>query len=330
MSYEGVMVTPGMPQSLSNDGVAFHAADLLTGSLIDTCTTMFKSDMLSDRSVIQVPFIPELEDNLTFADEGAEIPETKTNAAQLEIPTRKLAALKVLSNEAASYDTHNAEYNGGSQSVRSMITANVIDSIVAKANAVLFGKQTVKSNAHTTSDPLVGLSQLEGTTDLGKLDKNLDPFIDGVSNILAHRGSQKQMVCVAHPYGWAKVSKMRDKLATERPIEPQELIKETDVTSEIIADGDVCKANEAVAQTFIAGMPMFISPDLPSDTILVFDTNNVIVAASPIRINMDNSYAFSRDAMSIRYTYRLGWRVFHPERIGKITVAGAPQGGAPA
>lgn len=303
-----VHITPGMPESLSPDTVAVHPYQALRDALINKVGSLLGSDNLSDRSAIKVPYVAE-EENLDWVEEGAEIPETKTTIQQLTVPSRKIATLKTISNEAAR--------NTNGQITHNLLIEQSTRSIIAKADAAVFG---------TTNDKeLTGLGALEGTTDAGTLSGNLDPFVDAVATIAAEGGDEANIRIVCHPKAWATIAKLKDTKTGNRP-----LVDTISATSPFLipntagipnADGTTNLAGTTENVRTLNGIPLFMSRHVPENSIIMLDSPNLGVGASPIRIDMSDQYAFNRDSISLRATYRIGWKVFNPKRIVKITTA---------
>lgn len=308
-----ITVTPGAPESISPDTVAFHPFDALRKTMTNYTTTLVASENLSDRAQIKVPVAPELE-TIDFVDEGAEIPETKTQLEEVTIPTRKLAVIKTVSREAIG------SRNGDALS--SMLSAQLFESLYSTADNALFG-------ASTTKGGLTGLSALKGV-ETAEVTNNLDPFVDAVANVLALRGKEEETVIVAHPGMWAHVAKIKDSKTGARPLVDTMTASQPftvpNSAGTIAVDGlsrTVAGDGEIIHVRTLMGIPMFLSPYLDKGTMLVFDRSNVAVGASPVEITYSEHAAFKRDALAIRGTYRLGWKVYNPARITKLIAPSA-------
>lgn len=307
------IVTPGNPQSISPDTVAFHPFDALRKTMTNYTTTLVASENLSDRAQIKVPVAPELE-TIDFVEEGAEIPETKTRLEEVSISTRKLAVIKTVSREAVG--SHNGDV------LSSMLSTQIFESLYSTADNALFGSTTTKGE-------LTGLSALEGVV-TAEVGDNLDPFVDAVANVLALRGKEEDTVIVAHPEMWAHVAKIKDSKTGARPLVDAMTATQPftvpNSAGTFAVDGlsrTTPGAGEIIHVRTLMGIPMFLSPYLDKGTMLVFDRSNIAVGASPVEVTYSEHAAFNRDALAIRGTYRLGWKVYNPARITKLTAPSA-------
>lgn len=297
-----VYVTPDSPVSLSPDSTIVHANTVLRDALVNYVGTLVGQDEYDDRMKLRIPYTdPATFDTVSFVDEGAEIPEDTTTLKELEIPSRKLATLKVVSNES----TRNAQ----GQTTVDLLTSQMSASIIAKADAALFGMAEEKG--------LTGLSALEGVTEGGELSSNLDPFIDALATIVSNGGDEAQARIVCHPKAWATIAKIKDTANGNRP-----LVDAITATSPFLvpnADPTVPGEVPTISVRTLNGVPMFISRHVAEKTVLVLDAPNVAVGASPTRFDTSEHAEFSRDSLAMRSTFRLGWKVFDPARIVKIT-----------
>nr|WP_120491781.1 phage major capsid protein [Corynebacterium lactis] len=301
-----VHITPGMPEALSPDTTVVHAYTALRDALVNKVGTLLGSDDLSDRAKLKVPYVDELE-TLNWVAEGEEIQETKTNLKQLEVPSRKLATLKTVSNEAAT--------NSQGQVTTDLLVTQSTRSIVAKADAALFGEQESEGG-------LVGLSALKGITDAGTLGTNLDPFVDAVAQIVSEGGTEDMIRIICHPKAWAQIAKLKDSSTGNRPLvdaltaSTPFLIPNTQGVADVSGMVNTTGITETVRT--LNGVPLFMSPHVAENTILVVDAPNIGVGASPVKFTLSEHAAFSRDSVTMRTTFRLGWNVFKPSRIVKI------------
>ncbi|OBI46977.1 phage major capsid protein [Mycobacterium colombiense] len=75
------------------------------------------------------------------------------------------------------------------------------------------------------------------------------------------------------------------------------------------------------AQARLLSLPVKRSRFLPANTGMVIDRAQIASAVGPVRVAQSEHAAFSSDSIVIRATWRFGWNLVRPERIGQFTVA---------
>ena len=306
------IATPGAPVSISPDSLAIHAADVLNESVINKAGTLVAHDELTDRSVVRIPYFDTV-DALDFTAEAEEIEESGTGLSELVVPSRKLATVRSASNEALR--------SGVRADLSTKLSVHIIESLTASADAHVFG-------AHN-EDGLTGFGALDGVTET-ELGNTLDAFTDAFLNVIALGGTEDDISIVAHPEVWRAVTRLKDSSASHRPL--LDTVSGSTVvplpsgaqTAEGLAiDPPRMGPTETTTRT-VYGRPVWLSRHIDTAGIYVMDRRNVVVGAEPLRIDQSEHALFRRDSTDFRGTLRVGWKVFRPDRITRITVDGAP------
>lgn len=302
-----ITITPGTVTSLNPDTVALHPFDALNQSLINYAATLVPSTNMSDRSVIRIPYTNPGE--VDFVAEGDVIPETETDIDELTIPSRKIASIKTVSNEALRNDQ--------GDTTRELIINQATEDIVARAERSIFGVDLPDDS------PLTALQFTEGLTDLGTIGTNLDPFIDGIANIVANGGKEEDIRIVCNPKAWAHIAKMKDSTNGNRALADTV----TASTTFTVPNPTQMTSTPEIPVRTLLNIPLFVSPHMidqanpESGAVLMFDSKNVVAGATNVEIAFSTDHAFRRDAWSARSVYRLGWKVFKPARLNVMTTA---------
>lgn len=118
---------------------------------------------------------------------------------------------------------------------------------------------------------------------------------------LEGQGSTPSMV-ILDPLGYAELAKLK---------------------TEASSNQSLIGAGVTAGELTLLGLPVVKNRFVTAGAGLVIDRAAVISAVGPIRVDTSSDSAFSSDAVQIRCTWRIGWNVVRPERIGTFTVAGA-------
>lgn len=243
--------------------------------------TKFTVPVEGDEVIVRVPYTPD-DVAVSFVKEGDEIPFTENEISEVEIRTAKLAALR-----AASWELIRANTLG--EKAINLLLENISQSIIKKANHVLFNNQDPKAST--------GLLHIEGMHDLGQQSpKNFDAFSDGIAAIEAENGQATAIVI--DPVSWGKLRKNKiaggsNQLLLGSPIDP------TPVT--------------------LFGVPVIVNGAMPSGTALVIDGRNVLSSYGEARIERSDDFLFGRDSVIYRLTWRFGFTPIYPKHLAKFT-----------
>ena len=75
------------------------------------------------------------------------------------------------------------------------------------------------------------------------------------------------------------------------------------------------------AVPMLLSLPVLRSRFIPAYTGLVIDQRAVVSAVGPVQVSTSEHALFSRDAVQMRATWRIGWGVTRPNWIGKFSLA---------
>lgn len=159
--------------------------------------------------------------------------------------------------------------------------------MTVKANHALF------SNAGNPA----GLLTIDGVTDGGQLTDNLDTLTDALTEVEAAGGVPSHVI--ADPKSWGHLLKLK-----------------TGKTSAQLLLGN--PADQTERRLF--GLPVIVSAQVPTGTLLINDRENLIAAWSDIQLDKSTDAYFDEDAYGYRATLSMGWALVRPERMAKLTV----------
>ena len=67
-------------------------------------------------------------------------------------------------------------------------------------------------------------------------------------------------------------------------------------------------------------LPVTVSNAMTPNSGLVIDRSAIVSAVGPVNVATDESVYFTSDGVALRATWRIGWNLVRPNRIGKFTV----------
>ncbi|OBK09166.1 major capsid protein [Mycolicibacterium fortuitum] len=143
----------------------------------------------------------------------------------------------------------------------------------------------------------VGLTNVPGVVNGGALGDDLDTLVDLIADIENNGGTPSHII--VNPLAWGALKKL--KTATG---ENQSLVG----------------AGVTDAVPMLLSLPVLKSRFIPAGTGLVVDKTAIISAVGPVNIATSEHALFASDGVQLRATWRIGWGVTRPDRIGKFTV----------
>lgn len=304
----GITISPGEIADLSPNTYAFHPFDAMSEALVNLAGTLLANTNLSDRASLSVSYTESGRDSVAIVPEGSPIPETKTAFKNVEVPSMKLAVLKVASNEVLN--TSNT-----ASSTEGQITLQALKDLRDAADAAIFGPN------NPTIPGLTSLPLEENITDLGNLGSNLDWLADALANIVEGGGLERDALIVASPKAQAALLKLKDETNGNRP-----LIDTLSTTSEYSIPNGTALTSSSLPVRSLAGVPILVSRNLTDPAastggeLYVIDRPNLLVAATEAAIAKSDHSEFSRDAQAFRGTMRIGWKLARPERVSRVNI----------
>lgn len=158
------------------------------------------------------------------------------------------------------------------------------------------GNTALLSNAAADTEP-TGLLNITGITDAGALGTNLDVIGDAITALEVAGGTSTHVI--ASPDAWGTIRGLKSATGSNLPL--------------IGAPADQTERR-------LFGLPVIVSAQMPTGTVLIVDRANLIAAAGPIRLATSDQVYFGSDSLARRATWRIGWEVLDPARIAKVTV----------
>lgn len=277
------LVSADTPISFAPDTVSYQPQELLETALINQVGTMITLPA-TDRETVRVPHLDGTPP-VGFVAEGSEIPLEEAALAEVQLKTKKLAALHQLSNELL------APTQGQRRITEETMYRSLQSGIIQAAD-----KAFVTNN----DDVLQGLGVMKGITNAGTLGDSLDQFIDAVGQVEAEGGKPDEMFVIGNPLDWAALAKLKTAADSNQP-----LIQTT-------SQDDIRRRN-------VAGIPFIGSRYLDKGKIIIGDKSNVLTAATATTLDADTSTLFRYDSTLLRIKLRIGWTVLNPKRIAVIT-----------
>lgn len=277
------LTTPTSTPGWSPDVVAFAPADAVPDALL-LSTATFSGEVDGDRPVVRVTFVRD--DDADFVDEGAVIPEADPQLDEVDVATAKVAKLVAVSREQYSQ-----------QQASGRLATAVRRAIVTRANEAYLTQAAPASGV----TPPTGLLNLPGLTEaVAPVVGDLDPVIDLIAALQDVKGTPSAIVVA--PTGWAALRKMKDEDGSARSL---------------------LGAGTTDAVRMLLDVPVLVSAAMAPDAGLVLDASAIAGAWGPVQVATSEHVFFTSDSVAIRATWRIGWNLVHPERIGRFTI-GAP------
>lgn len=268
-------------EAWSPDVQFFPAPDVIADALI-LSTSTYAGSIEGDAPSVNVAYVDDAE--AAFVAEGAPITEHDPNMATLPIFTSKVASLTRMSSEQYHQPTPGA--NSVSEAVRRAIIKQADQAYINAA-------------APTTGVPgnSTGLLNTTGILDGDPVDGSLDALVDLLAEVGSNDGNTTHLVLA--PSTWAALRKVK-----------------TQTGSEVSLLG----AGTMDAQPYLLGVPVVVSNAVPANTGLALDSTAVVSAYGQVQVATSEHAFFGSDSIALRSTFRLGWSVVHPDRIGKFTI----------
>jgi HK97 family phage major capsid protein len=236
-----------------------------------------------DQPVVRVAFVDNAD--AEFAAEGAEIPRSEPDLAEVLVATGKVSPLVRLSRE---------------QFVQPQ-TAEQLSKSVARAVQRRADLAFVQQAAPTPPalGPSTGLDNT-GLVDGGEISDSLDGLIDLVAELQENLSTPG--VILMSPTVWAAFRNLK--------------VCDTDTNSSLIGAG----TNDAAKLPL--SLPVLVNVAVPTLTGYVIDKSAVVSAYGDVTVNTSDHQFFSSDSVAVRCTWHVGHNMVQPNRIRTFTIAG--------
>jgi HK97 family phage major capsid protein len=274
------------------DTNTFAAADVVPEALILQTSTV-NAEVNGDTPSLHVAYVTDARDltsgtGATYTKEGAEISDEAPGLDEVLVKTKKLSRLVSLSNEQFSQ-----------AGTAGAVAASVARDLVAKADNSYLGDDG-------TNDAPTGLLSYTGNGIVdaaGPVADSLDELIDLLATLESNGAVPSHIVL--DPQSWARVRKL----------------KVADTWNQTLLG-----AGTEDATPRLLGLPVLRSRFVPDNTGVVVDRNSIVSACGPVKVTQSDHARFSEDAVVLRATWRIGWQLVRPERVGRFTVADTDAG----
>lgn len=264
------------------DDTTFAAADVIPEALILRTSTV-AGTIEGDKPVLHVAYVDD--DDAEFVAEASEIDEANPSLSEVAVATGKISQLIKLSNEQW------VQIGTPEQLAQSVARA-----IIKKADEAYLAQPAPTPPA---VQPPAGLLNIPGTTDGDAISGSLDALVDLLAELESEGANPTHILL--DPHGWAQLRKLRTG---------------ADYNSSLLGAGTTD------ATPMLLSLPVIVNRWVPTMSGLVIDRSAVVSAAGPIKIATSEHQFFSSDSVALRATWRIGWNLVRPNRIGTFTIAG--------
>ena len=262
------------------DVTAFAPSDAVPDALILKAATV-AGKIEGDEPSLRVAYVDDAD--AAFVAEGATINESDPDLAEVTVYTGKIAQLVRLSNE---------QYR--QIGTPEQLAQSVTRAVTKKANAAFLTQAVPTSPAVT---PPAGVLNIAGIENGGAVADNLDSLIDLIATLEENGGTPSGIIL--SPTAWASLRKFKTGTASEQSL---------------------LGAGVNDTERRLLDLPVTVSGAITSGSGFVYDTNAIVAAAGQVLVAKSEHAYFNSDGIALRCTWRIGWNLVHPDRVGKFTV----------
>lgn len=219
-------------------------------------------------------------ESAAYVAEASPITDSAPGLDEVLVKTKKISRLVKLSSE--QFDK---------PGTAAQVAQSLSRDLVNKADASYLGDDG-------TGGKPMGLLHHTDVVDGDPVVDNLDALIDLIAQ-LEQNGATPSAI-VVDPLTWAALRRLKVGGAN---------------TNESLLGAGVTDATP-----MLLSLPVLRSRWIPADSGLVIDRTAIASAVGPVRVATSEHEHFSDDAVTIRSTWRIGWNLVRPERIGRFVV----------
>lgn len=225
----------------------------------------------------------------SWTAEGTEITADDVDLAEVLVTPKKVAGLTVLSNELIA---------DADEDAAKLIGQRLVNSLRRKIDAAYFANTTANGPSGLLSVAANVTDRVTGTA--GAFGSNLDAFVDLAGSVEASGG--RITAWLVHPTNAVALGKLKEASGSNKGLLQPDPMQPT--------------------RRLIAGAPLLLSPDAPTDTVwAVSKPYSVVVLRNDADVQVDSSAFFTSDRTAIRCTLRVGFAFPHPLALGRIRLA---------
>lgn len=245
-------------------------------------TSSVVGEIEGDEPAVRVAYVDDA--TAQFTAEADVIPESDPTLDERLVYTGKITQLvRVSAEQYRQANTSNA------------LATSVRRAIVKKANEAYLA-QPAPANGVTTPPP--GILNIPGTVNGGEIDANLDALVDLIAELESNGSTPTHIIL--DPVGWAALRKLKTSATTETTL---------------------LGAGTTDAQRILLDLPVLVSSAMTANTGLIIDQGATVSAVGPVRVATSEHVYFTSDSIALRATWRIGWNLVRPDRVGKFTIA---------
>lgn len=275
------LTTPLSAAAWRPDHYTFAPGDVLPDALILQHATI-AGEIDGDAPALRVAFIND--DDAVFKAEGADLDEAEPELGEVLVHTAKLTQLVRLSNE--QFNQPNTAQQVSESAARALTRA---------ADQAFLAQAAPVSPAVA---PPAGLVNVDGIAEASDpVAGDLDVLVDLVAELQANLADPSAII--VDPVGWAALRKIK---------------AGADLNASLLGAGTTDAA------PMLLGVPVVVSPHAARGTGLVVDSSAVAAAVGDVKVTTSEHRYFESDGVALRATWRLGWNLVRPERVGLFTV----------
>jgi len=263
------------------DVTAIAPDELVGEALIQRHATDY-GELVGDEPLCRVALVDD--SAATIVAEGDPIPEADPDLSEMLVASVKIAQLVRVSRELSF-----------AEGTPERLAASSARALVNKADQMFIGGPAPVSPAIA---PPAGLVNTTGIVAGAELTASLDELIDLVATLQANGALPSAIL--ASPTAWARLRRLKTATASNESL---------------------LGAGTSDATKALLGIPVEVSAAVPTGTGLVIDKSAIASVSSSVEVAVDGSVYFASDSVGVRTTWRLGWGVAHPDRLGTFTVA---------
>ncbi|BBX56960.1 Phage capsid family protein [Mycobacterium shottsii] len=270
------------------DATTFAAADVVPEALIMQTSTVAGS-IEGDKPSLHVAYVDDAD--AEFVAEAVEIDESDPDMSEVLVHTGKISQLIKLSTEQ-----YNQEGTAG------QLAMSVSRAIIKRADQAYISQVAPTPPA---VHPPAGLLNIDNIVEGQEILGDLDALVDLIAELEAE-GSMPSHI-VVDPRGWAALRKLK---------------------TGIEFNSSLLGAGTTDAVPMLLSLPVLVNRWVPAYSGLLLDRTAVVSAVGPVRIASSEHQFFSSDSVALRATWRIGWNVVRPNRIGKFVINDGEPGGS--
>jgi HK97 family phage major capsid protein len=276
--------TLNTPDVWHPDANVFAPADAIADAAI-LQHSLVSAQILGDQPVMRVGYVSDAD--AEYHSEGTPLAETDPDLNEIEVITQEIG-----------YYTEMTRDQFRQRSTPEELAASVSRSIIKKADRSFLAETNPTAPAVRPIGGLINYPGLTSQTGVSSLDK----LIDLEADVRAAGGDPTSWILA--PTTWAALRKLKTGGATGAG-----------------SNESVLGAGTSDAEPRLLSIPVVLNAALPAGSGLLVDNQEIISAASTVEVDVDHSAAFRSVMVAVRGTWRIGYGVPRPARVGTFQMS---------